>query len=78
MGGRLLPTGCPSTAKGIECRAAERKPSSSPDPGAHRKCNPEALREFTRYGELLMLELGVESTERLRALVDSLRAVTQP
>jgi len=42
------------------------------------KGNPEALREFTRYGELLMLELGVEPTERLRALVDSLRAVTQP
>jgi len=25
-----------------------------------------------------MLELGVEPTERLRAFVDSLRAVTQP
>ena len=54
------------------------KPSSSPDPGAHRKGNPEALREFTRYGELLMPELGVEPTERLCALVASLRAVTQP
>jgi DNA-binding SARP family transcriptional activator len=29
----------------------------------------EALREFARYGELLMLELGVQPTERLRALV---------
>jgi DNA-binding SARP family transcriptional activator len=41
--------------------------------------NPtEALREFTRYGEMLMLELGVEPTERLRALVAQLWAVTQP
>lgn len=41
--------------------------------------NPtEALREFARYGELLMLELGVEPTERLRALVTDLWAVTQP
>lgn len=39
--------------------------------------NPsEALREFARYGELLMLELGVEPTERLRALVAKLGAVT--
>jgi DNA-binding SARP family transcriptional activator len=35
--------------------------------------NPtEALREFARYRELLMLELGVEPTERLRALVADL------
>jgi SARP family transcriptional regulator, regulator of embCAB operon len=41
--------------------------------------NPtEALREFARYGELMMLELGVEPTERLRALVADLWAVTQP
>jgi DNA-binding SARP family transcriptional activator len=41
--------------------------------------NPtEALREFARYGELLMLELGVEPTERLRALVTDLWPVTQP
>ncbi len=41
--------------------------------------NPtEALREFTRYGELLMLELGVEPTERLRALVADLWPVTHP
>ena len=39
--------------------------------------NPsEALREFARYGELLMLELGVEPTQRLRALVADLGAVT--
>jgi SARP family transcriptional regulator, regulator of embCAB operon len=39
--------------------------------------NPtEALREFARYGELLMLELGVKPTERLRALVSDLWAVT--
>jgi len=39
--------------------------------------NPsEALREFARYGELLMLELGVEPTERLRNLVAELGAVT--
>lgn len=39
--------------------------------------NPsEALREFTRYRELLMIELGVEPTERLRALVGDLFAVT--
>lgn len=39
--------------------------------------NPsEALREFARYGELLMLELGVEPTQRLRALVARLGAVT--
>jgi SARP family transcriptional regulator, regulator of embCAB operon len=39
--------------------------------------NPsEALREFARYGELLMLELGVEPTERLKDLVVSLGAVT--
>jgi len=39
--------------------------------------NPsEALREFARYGELLELELGVEPTERLRALVADLGAVT--
>jgi len=39
--------------------------------------NPsEALREFARYGELLKLELGVEPTERLRALVAELGAVT--
>jgi DNA-binding SARP family transcriptional activator len=39
--------------------------------------NPsEALREFARYGELLMLELGLEPTERLRALVAELGAVT--
>jgi SARP family transcriptional regulator, regulator of embCAB operon len=39
--------------------------------------NPsEALREFARYGELLQLELGVEPTERLRALVVDLGAVT--
>jgi DNA-binding SARP family transcriptional activator len=36
----------------------------------------EALREFARYGELLELELGVEPTERLRALVAGLGAVT--
>ncbi|HET9672833.1 MAG TPA: bacterial transcriptional activator domain-containing protein [Actinomycetota bacterium] len=41
--------------------------------------NPsEALREFVRYGELLMLELGVEPTERLRALVTDLWDVTRP
>jgi SARP family transcriptional regulator, regulator of embCAB operon len=35
--------------------------------------NPsEAMREFARYGELLMLELGVEPTQRLRALVAEL------
>ena len=40
--------------------------------------NPsEALREFARYGDLLMLELGVEPTERLRALVAELWPVTQ-
>jgi DNA-binding SARP family transcriptional activator len=40
--------------------------------------NPsEALREFARYGELLMLELGVEPTERLRSLVGELGAVTR-
>jgi DNA-binding SARP family transcriptional activator len=40
--------------------------------------NPsEALREFARYGELLMLELGVQPTERLRALVAELEPVTQ-
>jgi len=39
--------------------------------------NPsEALREFARYGELLRLELGVEPTGRLRALVADLGAVT--
>jgi SARP family transcriptional regulator, regulator of embCAB operon len=39
--------------------------------------NPsEALREYARYGELLKLELGVEPTERLRALVADLGAVT--
>jgi DNA-binding SARP family transcriptional activator len=39
--------------------------------------NPsEALREFARYWELLMLELGVEPTERLRSLVARLGAVT--
>lgn len=36
----------------------------------------EAFREFARYGELLKLELGVEPTERLRALVSGLSAVT--
>ncbi|HET6713340.1 MAG TPA: BTAD domain-containing putative transcriptional regulator [Actinomycetota bacterium] len=41
--------------------------------------NPtEALREFDRYGELLMLELGVEPTERLRALVTDLWTVARP
>jgi DNA-binding SARP family transcriptional activator len=41
--------------------------------------NPtEALREFARYGDLLMLELGVGPTERLRALVTDLWPVTQP
>jgi len=39
--------------------------------------NPtEALREYSRYGELLALELGVEPTERLRALVGQLWPVT--
>lgn len=39
--------------------------------------NPsEALREFARYGDLLKLELGVDPTERLRALVADLGAVT--
>ena len=36
----------------------------------------EALREFARYGELLKLELGVEPTERLRALAAALGAIT--
>jgi DNA-binding SARP family transcriptional activator len=36
----------------------------------------EALREFARYGEFLKLELGVEPTKRLRALVAVLGAVT--
>jgi SARP family transcriptional regulator, regulator of embCAB operon len=41
--------------------------------------NPsEALREFARYGELVRLELGVEPTERLQALVADLWAVTPP
>jgi SARP family transcriptional regulator, regulator of embCAB operon len=41
--------------------------------------NPtEALREFARYGELLMLEVGVEPTERLKELVANLRTVTPP
>jgi SARP family transcriptional regulator, regulator of embCAB operon len=41
--------------------------------------NPsEALREFARYRELLMIELSVEPTERLRALVAGLFAVTPP
>jgi DNA-binding SARP family transcriptional activator len=35
--------------------------------------NPsEALREFAKYGDLLMLELGVEPTQRLRDLVTDL------
>jgi len=34
------------------------------------------LREFARYGELLKLELGVEPTERLRALAAALGAIT--
>jgi SARP family transcriptional regulator, regulator of embCAB operon len=39
--------------------------------------NPsEALREFARYRDLLMLELGVQPTERLRALVAKLGGVT--
>jgi DNA-binding SARP family transcriptional activator len=39
--------------------------------------NPsEALREFTRYRDLLMVELGVEPTERLRALVAGFFDVT--
>ena len=39
--------------------------------------NPsEALREYERYGELLDLELGLQPTERLRALVADLGAVT--
>ena len=39
--------------------------------------NPsEALREFVQYGELLRLELGIEPTERLRALVGELLPVT--
>jgi DNA-binding SARP family transcriptional activator len=39
--------------------------------------NPsEALREFARYEELLMLELGVEPTQRLRTLMAELGAVT--
>lgn len=39
--------------------------------------NPsEAVREFARYGEFLKLELGVEPTERLRALVAGLGVVT--
>jgi DNA-binding SARP family transcriptional activator len=41
--------------------------------------NPtEALREFARYGELMMLELGVEPTKRLQALVADLSPVTWP
>jgi DNA-binding SARP family transcriptional activator len=41
--------------------------------------NPtEALREFARYRQLLTLELGVEPTERLRALVTDLWPVTLP
>jgi hypothetical protein len=41
--------------------------------------NPtEAVREFARYEELLMLELGVEPTERLRGSVSDLWAVTRP
>jgi len=36
----------------------------------------EALREFVRYRELLMIELGVEPTERLCTLVSDLVAVT--
>jgi len=40
--------------------------------------NPsEALREFVRYRDLLMIELGVEPTERLSTLVADLVAVTQ-
>ena len=40
--------------------------------------NPtEALREFSRYESLLNLELGIEPTERLRALVTDLWAVTR-
>jgi SARP family transcriptional regulator, regulator of embCAB operon len=39
--------------------------------------NPsEAVREFAKYRELLMLELGVEPTERLRELVAGLGIVT--
>jgi SARP family transcriptional regulator, regulator of embCAB operon len=39
--------------------------------------NPsEAIREFAQYGELLRLELGIEPTERLRALVSELLPVT--
>lgn len=41
--------------------------------------NPtEALREFSRYDELLMLELGVAPTERLRAIIADLEEVTLP
>ena len=40
--------------------------------------NPtEALREFSRYENLLNLELGIKPTERLRALVTDLWAVTR-
>jgi DNA-binding SARP family transcriptional activator len=39
--------------------------------------NPtEALREYTRYAELLKTELGIQPTERLHALVDGIRGVT--
>ena len=46
-----------------------RSTSQRPNPS-------EAFREFARYGELPKLELGVEPTERLRALVANLGAVT--
>jgi DNA-binding SARP family transcriptional activator len=39
--------------------------------------NPtEALREYTRYAELLKTELGIQPTEQLQALVDGIRGVT--
>jgi SARP family transcriptional regulator, regulator of embCAB operon len=39
--------------------------------------NPsEALREFSRYRDMLMVELGVEPTERLRSLVADILDVT--
>ena len=59
-------------------RAAQREPPRRAHPGPHLAEGniSEALRDFAQYGELLKLELGVEPTERLHALVAGLGAVT--
>jgi DNA-binding SARP family transcriptional activator len=81
---RLIARGCYGSAAEAALAAVRAEPLRESPRAALIRLHiaegnlSEALREFTKYEELLLLELGVQPTQQLRALVAALGVVTPP